>query len=135
MTKIEREFRILMKNKPGALLNLCGILKNSDINIKAVVSELRTQDEGAVRIITDSEEKTKNILEKHKIPFGIHDVLVETLIDRPGELEKVCKALADAKVNIDFIYFFGKDDAGRLLVAISPNSMDSATQAMKEIKW
>ena len=97
-----KQFNITMNNKPGALADLCEKLANGGVNIKAIAT-----DAEGVRVVTSDEQTTRNLLTKAKHLFDEDDVLQLKLLDRPGELAKISRMLANEKINIDHVYLLG----------------------------
>ena len=97
-----KQFTVSIENKPGALADLCEKLANGGVNIKAIAT-----DAEGVRVVTSDESTTKNALAKHKYLFDEAEVLQLKLLDRPGELAKISRMLANEKVNLDHVYFVG----------------------------
>ena len=60
-----------------------------------------------VRVVTSDENTTKNTLAKHKYLFEEAEVLQLKLLDRPGELAKISRILANERVNLDHVYLLG----------------------------
>jgi hypothetical protein len=73
------------------------------VNIEGLCGPCK--EEGIARILVDDVTSARGALEKAKIEFiEESDVLVLDVEDKPGELGRVCRRIADAGVNIDFFY-------------------------------
>ena len=123
-----------VENAPGVLAGLCGVLADNDINIEAMsiqnardyVLEMfkareRTgrriapaqnyasimqdaADYSVIRMIVDDEERARELLDAAEYVFDASAVLVIPLENRPGTLGRIAAGLAEAEINIDYVY-------------------------------
>lgn len=103
-----KQFDVVVDNRIGVLAELCDALARSAINIRAIATDSR-DGFGIVRLVTEDERTTKDALTKAKVKFSESEILGLKLPDRPGELAKIAKLLARARVNIDSIFLMGGD--------------------------
>lgn len=89
-----------LENKPGTLAQVTKVLAKENINVEAVecnaIGEI-----GFVRLITNNPDKTEKALKKQGYTVATVDCVETTLPNKPGELTRICQALADADVNIE----------------------------------
>jgi len=98
-----KDIKVRLENKPGTLANLGEALGMDGVNIEGLCGPC--EKEGIARILVDNVTSARGALEKADIEvIKESDVLVLDVEDRPGELGRVCRRLADAGVNIDFFY-------------------------------
>ena len=55
-------------------------------------------------MIVDNLEEAKSILEQNKIPYTTDEVIAFELTNKPGEIVKLAKKIAETGINIDYIY-------------------------------
>jgi hypothetical protein len=122
-----KQFDVVIEDRIGALADVCDLLAQHAINIKALATEGRGT--GIVRLVTEDENTTKDVLSKSKIPFKVSDILSLKLMDRPGELAKVAKLLLKAKVNIESMYILGRDGS-ETDIAVKVDDISAATRAL-----
>ncbi len=105
---IQRQLSIAIENQPGRLAMISKLMAEQGINIKdlCIVDNV---EQGMIRLVTTEPANCKTVLEEPGLHVVEADVLVLILKDTPGQLERVCHALTDAKVNIDYAY--GSEDA------------------------
>ena len=96
-----------MPNKPGQLAGLGEALGNKGINIIAIAG--LGEETPFVVIVTEKEEETRNVLKEMGLKFKEREPLMVKIPDKPGELGKFAKRLADAKINIESMYLLGKE--------------------------
>ena len=106
------QLSIFMENKPGQLVKVTEELKETGIDIRAM-SLADTKDFGIVRMIVSDCDKAQQALKAKGFMSTITKVLCVAMNDHPGGLSTVTKLLAEADVNIDYLYacitVIGKD--------------------------
>ena len=128
------QLSVLLVNEPGELAKLCGLLGEAHINIEAMsiqnakdyVMELyrarektgrrvvltqnyhgilkESAEYSVIRILVDQPQKAENILRKSEYSVDTCAVLCVRLENKPGLLGQVSKKLAEAQININYIY-------------------------------
>ena len=97
------QLSIFMENKPGQLVKVTEELKETGIDIRAM-SLADTKDFGIVRMIVSDIEKAQTALKAKGFMSTITKVLCVAMNDTPGGLSAVTQLLAEAEVNIDYLY-------------------------------
>ncbi|MBR7084995.1 MAG: ACT domain-containing protein [Oscillospiraceae bacterium] len=97
------QLSIFMENKPGQLVKVTEELKETGIDIRAM-SLADTKDFGIVRMIVSDIEKAQTALKARGFMSTITKVLCVAMNDTPGGLSAVTQLLAEAEVNIDYLY-------------------------------
>ena len=97
------QFCIGLQDKPGLLAQLCSTLQSGGVNIQAIFVSGDTES-CWVNIVVDNPENTERVLKDNGHNFFSEKVLSIGLSDRPGELERVASKLAEAEVNINYVY-------------------------------
>ena len=100
-----KDLSVLLKDHPGTLADLGEALGKAGINIGGICG-VPGEGKAIVHILVQDAAGTRRVL--HDV--GIHvqgerDVLILDVQDRPGELGKMCRKIANAGVNIDLVYF------------------------------
>lgn len=97
------QFCIGLENKPGMLAALCGGLQDAGVNIEAVF----VSDEDNlcwVNLVASPVEAAGRALQEKGYNYFTERVLVCRLDDKPGELKRVSSDLAEAGININYVY-------------------------------
>ncbi len=118
------EFVVQMENRPGRLATLTESLAAFGVNIEALAA-YGHDGEGTVRLIVDDAPTTRRVLEEAALQAEEHTVLTALLPDRPGELARLTRSVADAGINIDAIYVLNNSADG-IEFAISVDQPESA---------
>ncbi len=125
-----RELTIVTENKVGALADICEALGNNGINISSI-SAHGYREMGVVRLVTSDETSAKHALEKLGMKVMAGDLLVVKVSDKPGELAKLTRKLANSDVNIEGIYLLGKSN-GHLEIGVSADDNQKAFGAIRK---
>jgi len=120
------EFAVQVENKPGSLSKVSEILAKSGINIEGMATEI-TENKGLIKIITNDANTTREALKKARLSFKVENVIVVEVINRPGELFKLTKKMANEKINIESIYMIGSER-----FAIRVDNIGKAKLVLKE---
>lgn len=98
-----QQLSIFMENKPGQLVKVTQTLAEAGIDIRAM-SLADTKDFGIVRMIVSDCEKAQAFMREKGFMSTITQVMCIAMNDQPGGLEAVTELLAQAQVNIDYLY-------------------------------
>lgn len=116
------------KDKPGLLAEVTGALAGAKVNITAICAY--SWDHTAyVDMTVDDPAKAKKSLIQQGFEIEAEDVIAVEMPNKPGELDKVARVLADAGINISYMY--GTTSAGRTSTAIFSTSDNRA--ALKKL--
>ncbi len=124
---MEREFSVKLPNRPGELARLTETLHKDGINIRTVSTEPKAE---LVRLVTSEPDKTRESLSQAKMEFSERNLLVAKLEDKPGELARISRELANAGVNIDASYMLDKDSR-HVHVALAVSDEQKAKNILK----
>lgn len=131
-----KQISVFLENRPGSLYAMTGVLAQNGIDMRAF-SLAETSDFGIARIIVDDVYKTTTVLKDAGFVNNVTPVLGVAIPDVPGGLNKVLQVLADAGVNVEYMYAFlgGKDvDHAYMIFRVEDNAAASAALAQKGVK-
>ena len=123
-----KQLSVFMENRPGTLLTLTGILAAHDIDMRAL-SIVETEDFGIARIIVDDVYETATILKDEGYVSSITPVIGVYIPNVPGGMNRVLTLLADANVNIEYMYAFlsaRTSDQATMIFRVADNAAASA---------
>jgi len=111
------ELSIILPNRPGTLGEVANALAKAKINLLAIDAS-GGFEYNIVRLVPDKAAKTRAVLRRRGLDVGETKVLCIPAKDQPGALARVTDVLADAKINIDYLYATaGSPHADALIVA------------------
>ncbi len=100
-----RQLTIFVENKQGKLVEITRLLAENDINMRAL-SIADTKDFGILRLIVDDTDKALVELGENGVMVKITEVVAVEIPHRPGALSKTLTVLADAGINVEYLYAF-----------------------------
>jgi hypothetical protein len=121
MAKAKRvkQLSFTIPNKTGLLSEITAAVAGTKANINAICAY--EQDKRAYfLLIADSNAKARKPLVKLKIKAKEEDVVLVEMPNKIGELQKVSEKIADAGVNISYMY--GTTGTGRSSVCVFQTS-------------
>ena len=90
----------LTADRPGEVAKVAQTLSNAGVNIEGIA-----EIEGVVHVLARDPSRAKSALRAGGYTIDNElEVLVLPMTDRPGELSMIMQRLADASVNLRFIY-------------------------------
>jgi hypothetical protein len=104
---IRTELSLRLQNSPGALGGVCRALSDEHVNILAMSVEAA----GQLRMVVDNHIHAAAVLRDRHYSVSERSVLLLELSNAPGTLGTTLRLVADAGVNIDYVYG-GSGDGG-----------------------
>jgi hypothetical protein len=131
---IRKQFTLYLEHKPGALAAVAARLAKAKINIDGV-SAYSSADVALAQIVVDDAAKTRKVLAAAKVPFTVQDVALMTLRNEVGSLATVTAKLAEAGININYVYATGCLCSGdcNCGVVISAPDLKKVEQAWRQM--
>lgn len=98
-----KEIRLSIPNRVGLLSEVTTAVAKAKVNINAICA-YAMENNAFFSLTTNSNARAKKALAP--LGFGIEerDVIQVELPNKPGELQKVAKKIADAGIDIEFMY-------------------------------
>lgn len=124
-----RQVSVFVENQPGKLHETLKMIADSGLNVRAL-SIAETRDFGILRLITSDTPKTIEVLSKESI-INTTTVIAAKLEDRVGALCYVLDFLAQAEVNIEYIYAFTASEDFGAYVVIRVDDAQKAEEVLK----
>lgn len=101
--QIVTQLAVFLENKPGTLARVCEALGEAGINIHALTTS-DTVDHTVLRMVVSDPRKALFLLEERNVLVVETEVLMLDVDNRPGVLARVASTLAEAGINIDYLY-------------------------------
>lgn len=110
------EIVIEVDDRAGVLASIGEVLGESGVNIVAAAAVV-ADGKAIVRLVVDDASSAQLALKRSNMPVTeTREVLVVTLEDRPGELGKFARSLADRGINIRALYVAGERQGDKELI-------------------
>jgi len=123
-----KQLSVFLQNELGRIEEVTDILWKNDINISAL-SIAETAEYGVLRMIVSDIEKASKALRANDFSVKISDVICIEVPDVPGSLHEVLKLLANAKINLSYMY--GYSNAGKAPLIMKVSDPEKAIQILK----
>jgi hypothetical protein len=130
--KVE-QISVFLENKPGALAEVTRILGETGVNIRAL-SLADTKDFGILRLIVNDNEKAKEVLGQKGFTVRKTEVVAVEVPDRPGGLADIMKVLAEARINVEYLYAFVQQSGENAIIIFRFDETDRAIAVLSEKK-
>jgi hypothetical protein len=120
-----KDLTVILEDRPGTLADMSEALGGAGINIDGVCG-LPCEGKGVIHIIVENAAEARRVLEDGG--FEVSDereVLLLEVDNRPGSLGEVARKIANAGVNIEFIYA-----ATNTRLVISADDLEGARAAL-----
>jgi len=101
--KVVRQLSVFIANESGRVSEVTGLLGEHDVNIRGF-SVSDTAEYGILRLVVDRPEEAMEVLKAGGFTARVDEVICIDLPDVPGGLASVLKIVADAGVNIEYVY-------------------------------
>ncbi|HWC13719.1 MAG TPA: hypothetical protein VG929_03900 [Actinomycetota bacterium] len=122
------EIVVIVDDEPGSLAGIGELLGRSGVNIETLCASSYNGN-GVIHLIVDDGEDASEVLQAngYKVEMS-RPVLTTTLDDRPGELGRYCRKLAEAGVAISSAYVARRLD-GETELIMAVDDFEAATRA------
>ena len=128
-----KQLSMFIENKPGRLANLCRIMAQEGINIRAL-SIADATDFGVVRMIVDHPDLAEEKLKARGILVSITDVIGIKVPDRPGGLADALDLLGKENVSVEYMYAFVGKSGDQAMVILRLNDNAKGIEAVRKYK-
>lgn len=123
------QISVFLSNSPGALARMTSHLARFDINIRAVALA-ESMDSGVVRLIVSDPARASAALQEEGYGFVTTEVVTAEIPDRPGALSDLCCRLAEADIDVRYLYATVTPGGGVAMAVLSTNDNDRAEQML-----
>lgn len=98
-----KEISFEIPNKVGLLSEVTSAIARAKVNITAICA-YGMEGTAYFMLTTDSNPKAKKALAPLGVAIEERDVVEVEVLDKPGELKKVAQRIADAGIDIEYMY-------------------------------
>lgn len=98
-----KQISFSMPDKAGLLSELTSVIARAKVNITALCA-YAMEESAYFMMTTDSNAKAKKALAPRVVEIKEEDVVAVEMPNKVGELQKVAKKIADAGINISYVY-------------------------------
>ena len=121
---IIKQVTVTVENRDGALKEVMDILAKEDINVEAL-----SMADTVTRLIVADPQACMDLLKKHGYEVHLTDVLRVKIPSRPGSLAKMLVGIANARINLDYMYAFATGSGDEMI--IRPSDVEKANEIVE----
>ena len=125
------QISIFLENKPGGLEFVTRVLRDADINIRAL-SLADTSDFGILRLIVNDTDKAERALQDEGFTVRRTSVVAVEIPDRPGGLHSIMEAISGRDVNVEYTYAFVERSGENAIIIFRFDKTDEAIAVLTE---
>lgn len=125
-----KQIVVSIENAPGRLFEVTNALGKAGINLRAL-NLVDTGAFGQLRLLVSNVAKARRILMEMQIPAYVNEVVAAEIGDKPGSLAKILQPLAEAKVNVVFMYAFIGFSQGKAVMIFHFSDNDKAVEILQ----
>ncbi len=126
-----KQLSVFVENEVGSLAKVTRVLRENNISIRAIAS-FDSPEFGILRLMVDKTGEAKRVLTENGFIVKLTDVVAIELVDKPGELDRVMWILADARLEINYIYSFVLRGQSEPLMLMNLDRMEEAEKVLME---
>lgn len=98
-----KQLSVFVENEVGSLAGVTSVLKENDINLRAIAS-FDTPEFAILRMVVDQPELAKCKLTDKGFAVKVSEAVAVELEDKPGVLDGMFRVIAEANLGINYIY-------------------------------
>ncbi len=126
-----KQISVFVENKKGRLARITDVLGQSGIDLIAL-SIADTTNFGIMRCIVSDPDNAVTVLKQNGFTASMTEVIVAEVIDRPGGLAGVLKALDEAGISVEYLYSFVRTPTQNALILFRVENIEGAIKALKK---
>ena len=128
------QISVFLENRSGQLAEITQLMADAGVDIRAL-SIAETADYGLARMIVDDSHKASQILLQHGDILSMTPVWAVEVPDAPGGLAQVLSVLAEAHVDVEYMYslFTHKEGNAYMVMRVSDDPKFLSTLGDRKI--
>ncbi len=124
-----RQLSIFIQNEVGSVAGVTAILKDNNINLRAIAS-FDTPQFAILRIVVDQPEKTKMLLIDNGYAVTMSEAIAVELEDKPGVLHDLLQVIADAGFGVNYIYSIVFRNGNVPLIILNTDNLEKTKEVL-----
>jgi hypothetical protein len=130
---IATQLSVFLQNRPGTLAEICRVLARAKINIIAMTTA-DAIDHAVDRLVVSEPKKAVRLFEERGVLVIETEVLQIEGPNVPGGLGHLAQRLADAKINIEYLYFATPPNSRNGVIIVKCSNVKKAMKALNKKK-
>lgn len=112
-----KQLSVFIENRQGRLSEITEILRQNDIDIRAL-SVADTTEFGILRLIVNHPSRAERTLKEQDFTVSQTEVIAICVADRPGGLADALKLMNDVEITVEYAYAFVSGDNDKIAYVI-----------------
>lgn len=126
---IVKQVSVFVENERGRLSKLTKVLAENNIDLNAATIA-ETGEYGILRCIVQEPEKAVEVLSRNHYLASITEVIAVTIENRPGGLGEVLDILAEADIDVRYIYSTIQSLKGEAVIMMKVSDTEKAISVL-----
>ena len=126
-----KQLSIFLQNRMGSLAKPLEVLTVANVNIRAMCMA-DTSEFGILRLVVDDPEKGKEALEENNFLVKITEIIGVEMNDTPGGLTTVLDIIKDNLIDLEYLYAFTHDKAGKAILLLHADDIDNLIDVLSK---
>lgn len=121
------QISVFLENRTGELSAITRLLSENGVDLRAL-NIAETSDYGIIRFISNDQRKAAAILSAEDYVLSVTPVSAVAVPDRPGGLSGLLALMADAGLNVGYMYSVFSESAGKAIMIMrveDPEKLDA----------
>jgi hypothetical protein len=127
---IATQLVVKLENRPGALAELCTELAKVAVNIQAIYAG-EIKPIMSLRLLVSQPDAAKKVFERMGLKYAEEKILTVLVGNRPGALGRITRKLANAGINIDYLYGSIDKSTKRALILCGVSDLEAASRIIR----
>ncbi len=125
-----KQISVFVENKEGRLADITETIAAAGVDIRAL-SIADTTDFGILRLIVDKPLEAEKALKEAGFTVSVTGVIAVGIDDEPGGFAGPMRALANAHIDVEYMYAFITRNSKKAYVILRVNDTEKATETLK----
>ena len=128
-----QQLSVFLENRAGQLCEVTELLAQNHVDMQAL-NIAETTDYGVLRLIVDAPQKAESLLKEHGFIVRETEVVLAPVPDKPGGLNTVLRAIADADIDIEYMYSMMGEQNGLANMVFRVNDLEKLEKVIQTLK-
>ena len=124
------QYSVFLENRAGALAELCKLISDKSLNLYAICA-IDTVEEAVLRVVPEKGPETLEALKSGGFRVIETKVFLVTIENVPGATGGVANLLAEAGINIDYIYSSVHPDNLKTYLVLKAQQISETAQLLE----
>jgi len=124
-----KQLSVFVENKKGRMAHIAELMGDAGVDIRAL-SIADTSDFGILRVIVDRPDLAVKTLREAGMAVTLTDVIAVGMEDKPGSFAKIIRTVADAGIEVEYMYAFIGRTAEKAFMIMRANEPVKAVEIL-----